>query len=78
MTGSKVVLTVAHLDHTPENVTDDNLKALCQRCHLNYDWAQHIANARATRERKARERGELPLFEEAQDDVEVYRDGAQD
>lgn len=36
-TGSKVVLTVAHLDHTPENNKDENLKAMCQRCHNRYD-----------------------------------------
>lgn len=35
--GSKVVLTIAHLDHTPENCTDDNLRALCQKCHNSYD-----------------------------------------
>lgn len=40
VTGSTVVLTVAHLDHTPEHCGDDNLKAMCQRCHLTYD-AQH-------------------------------------
>ena len=28
-----VVLTIAHLDHTPENCADDNLRAWCQRCH---------------------------------------------
>lgn len=33
----KVVLTVAHLDHQPENCARDNLKALCQRCHNRYD-----------------------------------------
>jgi hypothetical protein len=33
----KIVLTVAHLDHTPENCSDDNLRALCQRCHNLYD-----------------------------------------
>ena len=35
----KVVLTIAHLDHDETNheVTDDRLKALCQRCHLRYD-----------------------------------------
>lgn len=33
----KVVLTVAHLDHVPENCEEDNLKAMCQRCHLRYD-----------------------------------------
>ena len=37
VTGSTVVLTVAHLDHTPETCADDNLKAGCQRCHLAYD-----------------------------------------
>lgn len=36
-TGSKVVLTVAHLDHVPENCADENLKAWCQRCHNTYD-----------------------------------------
>lgn len=36
-TGSKVVLTVAHLDHIPENCGGDNLKAMCQRCHNRYD-----------------------------------------
>lgn len=45
-TGSRVVLTVAHLDHTPENCDDDNLKAMCQACHLAYD-AEHHAQTRA-------------------------------
>lgn len=36
-TGSMVVLTIAHLDHTPENCSEENLMAWCQRCHLNYD-----------------------------------------
>lgn len=44
-----IVLTVAHLDHTPENCADDNLLALCQRCHLRYDAEHHKANAQATR-----------------------------
>lgn len=35
--GSKIVLTVAHLDHTPENCADGNLRAWCQRCHNRYD-----------------------------------------
>src|SRR3954466_3566296 len=41
ITGSRVVLTVAHLDHTPENVAQENLKAWCQRCHLTYDAGHH-------------------------------------
>jgi hypothetical protein len=48
-----VVLTVAHLDHTPENCADDNLVALCQRCHLTYDAKHHAASARATREKRS-------------------------
>lgn len=47
----RIVLTVAHLDHTPENCDPANLKAWCQRCHLAYDAPHHaaerFANARA-------------------------------
>ena len=46
VTGSRVVLTIAHLDHTPENCEPDNLRALCQRCHLAYD-AKHHRQTRA-------------------------------
>lgn len=41
----EVVLTVAHLDHTPMNCDDENLVALCQLCHLRYD-AKHKAEKR--------------------------------
>lgn len=44
-----VVLTIAHLDHTPENCAPENLKALCQRCHLRHDQQHHKETARATR-----------------------------
>ena len=37
VTGSKVILTVAHLDHALVTHSDENLKAMCQRCHLKYD-----------------------------------------
>jgi len=47
VTGSNVVLTVAHLDHTPENCNDDNLKAMCQRCHLRYDRGHHSDTRRS-------------------------------
>jgi 5-methylcytosine-specific restriction endonuclease McrA len=43
--GSKVVLTIAHLDHTPENCEPDNLRALCQKCHNKYD-GKHRAETR--------------------------------
>lgn len=54
----RVVLTVAHLDHQPENCADDNLQAMCQRCHLRYDAKHHAANAHATR-RKRKAVGDL-------------------
>lgn len=43
---TEIVLTIAHLDHDKENehVSDDRLKALCQRCHLKYDLPRHIEN----------------------------------
>lgn len=38
MTGSKVVLTCAHVfDHRPEASSLLNLAALCQRCHNRHD-----------------------------------------
>ena len=43
ITGSKVVLTTAHLDHTPENCAPTNLMAACQRCHNRYDAATRRA-----------------------------------
>jgi len=51
-TSSKVVLTVAHLDHNPANCARENLRALCQRCHLRYDAKQHARNAKLTRAKK--------------------------
>jgi hypothetical protein len=70
VTGSIVILTTAHLDHDPENTPSieeikagdprgERLKALCQRCHLNYDRPRHLEKARITREKK---KGQLQLF----------------
>lgn len=47
VTGSKVVLTVGHLDHTPENSDPANLKLWCQRCHNTYDAPTRAANRKA-------------------------------
>lgn len=45
----KIVLTIAHLDHDEANweVTDERLKALCQRCHLRYDAPEKLRRRRA-------------------------------
>jgi hypothetical protein len=48
-----VVLTIAHLDHQPENCADDNLRAWCQRCHLRYDTDHHRQTAYMTRKQHA-------------------------
>lgn len=45
----RIVLTVGHLDHTPENCDPANLRLWCQRCHLTYDARHHAGNARVTR-----------------------------
>lgn len=55
---TKVVLTVAHLDHNPENCDYSNLKAMCQKCHNNYD-IQH----RKSTKRKAKSFGVGELFQ---------------
>lgn len=62
----KIVLTIAHLNHTPGDDRDHNLKALCQWCHLHHDAIQHAVNARATRRvRKDAARPLLALLEKA-------------
>lgn len=52
-TGSRVVLTTAHLDHTPENCDPSNLRSMCQGCHLHYDKEHHQRTAYATRKARA-------------------------
>jgi 5-methylcytosine-specific restriction endonuclease McrA len=69
VTKSKVVLTVAHLGidypdgrpgnkHDKQDVRPENLAALCQSCHLNYDRDEHKANAAYTRWQKKIEAGQ--------------------
>ena len=47
VTGAKVVLTVAHKNHQPEDCTDDNLGAWCQKCHNRYDAPMRAAGIKA-------------------------------
>lgn len=55
-TGSKVILTVAHLTHRPQD--REHVKAMCQGCHLHYDRDHHRRTAYATR-RKAAKTGDM-------------------
>ena len=42
---TRVILTTAHLDHTPEHNDPANLRALCCRCHLLRDREHHRQSA---------------------------------
>jgi len=46
-TGARVILTVMHLNHKPEDCRLENLKAACQQCHNGYD-AEHRQKTRRT------------------------------
>lgn len=59
----RIVLTTAHLDHVPENCSDDNLRHMCQRCHLRYDIEHHKQTAYQTRRRG---RAALDMFDDTQ------------
>jgi 5-methylcytosine-specific restriction endonuclease McrA len=50
VTGSKVILTIAHLDHVPENCGEDNLRAWCQKCHNSYDMPHRIETRRSVKD----------------------------
>ena len=55
---TKVILTVAHIDHDEQHNDHANLMAACQRCHLKLDAADNLARKR---ERRAAADGQRPL-----------------
>lgn len=62
VTGSAVVLTIAHL-YEDDKATQDltRLRAWCNRCHLLYDIKQHVRNAAITRRMRRIEAGQLEM-----------------
>lgn len=56
-----IVCTVAHLDHTPENCDDSNLRFWCQRCHNTYDAPHRAARIKRRRDELS---GQMNLLEE--------------
>ncbi|MDO8567659.1 MAG: hypothetical protein Q7R57_02965, partial [Dehalococcoidales bacterium] len=44
------------------DVREENLVALCQRCHLNFDRDEHRRNAARTRYLRKLQRGQLELL----------------
>jgi len=49
-----IVLTIAHLDQDITNNDDENLAALCQRCHFRHDAPYRLTN-------KLKRQGQLQL-----------------
>lgn len=49
-TGKKayIVLTIAHMNEVIEDCSDGNLKALCQRCHNQYDAKMRAEHRKIT------------------------------
>jgi hypothetical protein len=39
----QIQIGIAHINHVPGDDRDDNLAALCRRCHLLHDIGQHKA-----------------------------------
>jgi len=62
LTGKKVILTVAHLDHNwdvSKRAPDNELLALCQRCHLKID-----AVFKKRKRQKEKEKNQHRMFDE--------------
>ena len=52
-----VHLAAAHLNHTPEDCRDENLRDFCQRCHFMFDRHEHGRHKRETHEARRFEEG---------------------
>ena len=57
---TRIILTVAHIDHDKTNNRFSNLAAWCQRCHLKHDAHQHVDNRKYGRKWK---QNQLNMFE---------------
>lgn len=58
-TGSKVVLTTAHIDGDKENNKFSNLGRWCQRCHLAHDIGHHVMNRKYGRKHSGKHQTKL-------------------
>ncbi len=64
VTGSKVVLTVAHiLNEDPMDVREENLAALCQRCHNTFDAPMRVRHRREKARQTQIDAGQMGLPE---------------
>ena len=53
----KNTLTVAHLNHKPEDIRPENLMAMCAPCHLRYDAKHHAETRRKRRDERTQAQG---------------------
>ncbi len=53
---ARFILTVAHLNHIPEDCRRENLKALCSVCHCRYDLKAMARKKRLKREYHGQQR----------------------
>jgi 5-methylcytosine-specific restriction endonuclease McrA len=67
VTGSKVILTIAHLNPPVEDCSEENLRAWCQRCHLLYDIKIHTNNRRRNIMEDAERAGQITLLTPAKE-----------
>jgi hypothetical protein len=58
---TKIVLTVAHLDHNPVNNDYSNLSCLCQYHHLQHDLVHHLETRKKN---KMKNDKQISMFEE--------------
>jgi cytochrome c553 len=54
--GLRSALDIAHLDEDPGNMAEDNLAALCRRCHAAHDYSSWAVRYRAWQEKQRAER----------------------
>ena len=61
VTGSRVILTIAHMDWQEDHMDPARCRALCQRCHNAWDSVERQKNAARTRALKLQADNQLPL-----------------
>jgi hypothetical protein len=59
---TRFTLTVAHLNHIPEDCRPENLKALCSVCHCRYDAVHHVKSRKKNCYAKREAVGQLTIF----------------
>ena len=67
VTGSLVILSIAHLNHDIKDNRPENLRALCQLCHNTHDAAKRAGNRW-----RRRHRHQLTLFDRIKEQLMLF------